>query len=74
MITMRPEVYFESKRSKGLEKQEADPETVERLIQERTEARNEKNWQKADEIRATLEKMNISLEDREDGTIWKMRS
>ncbi|OGP61333.1 MAG: cysteine--tRNA ligase, partial [Deltaproteobacteria bacterium RBG_13_49_15] len=74
IITMKPEVYFESKRSKGLEKQEVDPETVERLIQERTEARNEKNWQKADEIRATLEKMNISLEDREDGTIWKMRS
>lgn len=74
IITRKPKVYFESKRSKGLEKQEVDPETVERLIQERAEARKEKNWKKADEIRATLEKMNISLEDREDGTIWKIRS
>ncbi|MFH1102341.1 MAG: cysteine--tRNA ligase [Pseudomonadota bacterium] len=74
IITREPKVYFESKRSKGLERQEVDPETVERLIQERAEARTEKNWQKADEIRATLEKMNISLEDRGNGTIWKIRS
>lgn len=48
-----------------------DAEKIEMLIQERFEARNEKNFKRADEIRDTLKEMGIVLEDKPDGTDWK---
>lgn len=40
------------------------------LIKERKEARDSKNWARADEIRKELVDMGITLEDTKDGTIW----
>ncbi len=47
------------------------PEEIERLIKERAEARKNKDYKKADEIRAKLLDMGIILEDTKDGTRWK---
>ncbi|MDO4809058.1 MAG: cysteine--tRNA ligase [Eubacteriales bacterium] len=44
---------------------------VEALIAERTAARKEKNWAKADEIRDRLGAMGIILEDTKEGVKWK---
>jgi len=46
---------------------------VNRIIEERTNCRKEKNWQRADEIRAKLAELGIVLEDTSGGTkiIWK---
>lgn len=44
---------------------------VEALIEERTAARKEKNWAKADEIRDRLGAMGIILEDTKEGVKWK---
>jgi cysteinyl-tRNA synthetase len=45
---------------------------VERLVAERNEARKQKNFTRADEIRKTLAAQGIILEDRPDGTTrWK---
>lgn len=47
-------------------------EEIERLIVERNEARKQKNFSRADEIRQTLAEKGITLEDRPDGTTrWK---
>ena len=43
---------------------------IEALIEERTKARAEKNWAKADEIRDKLKEMNIVLEDTPQGVKW----
>jgi len=43
---------------------------VEKMIAERTAARQEKNWAKADEIRETLRTMGIILEDTPHGVKW----
>lgn len=43
---------------------------VEALIEERTKARAEKNWAKADEIRDKLKEMNIIIEDTPQGIKW----
>ena len=48
------------------------PEEIERFIEERNSARKEKNWKKADEIRDHLNSLGIVLEDRADGTDWKV--
>jgi cysteinyl-tRNA synthetase len=44
---------------------------IEKLIKEREEARKQKNFQKADEIRNKLQDMGIILEDTPEGTKWK---
>jgi len=48
-------------------------EEIERLIEERKQARLEKNYPKADSIRKSLEEKNIILEDKKDMTTWKVK-
>lgn len=47
-----------------------DSAEIEALIEERTAARKEKNWAKADEIRNRLTEMGIILEDTPQGVKW----
>ena len=44
---------------------------VEALIAERAEAKAAKNFARADEIRAELSTMGITLQDTKNGTRWK---
>lgn len=46
-------------------------EDVERLIEERLEARKNRDFQRSDEIRDTLKEQGIILEDTAQGTRWK---
>ena len=48
-----------------------DSDEIDELILARNDARDNKDWKKADEIRAKLDSMGIVLEDTETGTIWK---
>lgn len=51
-------------------KTESLDDEIEALIKERTKARAEKNWVRADEIRDKLKEMNIILEDTPKGIKW----
>jgi cysteinyl-tRNA synthetase len=42
-------------------------------IEERQEARKQKNWEAADAVRKELDEIGIILEDKSDGTAWKVR-
>lgn len=64
--------YFASKRALGLSREAIDPERIEALIQERAGARKAKDFARADAIRDELQEMNVILEDRPEGTIWKI--
>lgn len=46
-------------------------EEIDSLIEERNQARKEKNFARADEIRDQLLDMGISIEDTREGTIWR---
>jgi cysteinyl-tRNA synthetase len=46
-------------------------EEIEALIEKRQQARKEKNWKLADEIRDSLRERGILLEDGPDGVRWK---
>ncbi len=48
-----------------------DNEEINDLINLRNEARREKDFKRADEIRKKLYNVGILLEDRKEGTIWK---
>ena len=46
---------------------------IERLIAERTQARKEKNWPRADEIRAELDALGVQVTDTATGPTWQLR-
>ncbi len=46
---------------------------VERLIKERKEARKNKNFKRADEIRMELLEKGVALEDSSKGTAWRLK-
>jgi cysteinyl-tRNA synthetase len=50
-----------------------DTDEIDALILERAEAKKEKNYQQADEIRDRLTSMGVILEDTKDGTRWKIK-
>ena len=49
------------------------PDEIERLIEERQEARKNKDYAKADKIRDDLLKKGIILEDTREGVRWKRK-
>ncbi|HEV3382818.1 MAG TPA: cysteine--tRNA ligase [Trebonia sp.] len=50
-----------------------EAETIERLVAERTQARKEKNWARADEIRAELDHLGVQVTDTASGPVWELR-
>ena len=53
------------------ESKNIDQDTIERLIKNRNEARRNKNFDMADEIRKQLKEEGVEIEDTSDGTIWR---
>ena len=49
----------------------SEEEVIIKLIENRDNARKNKDFEKADEIRDKLKVLNISIEDSEDGTKWE---
>jgi len=50
---------------------DVDEAEINKLIDERNAARKNKDFARSDEIRDQLAAMNITLEDKQDGTIWR---
>ena len=67
-----PADYFKAKKEAKLKATSLDSAAIDLLVKERDQARKEKNFKKADEIREKLDKMNVLLEDGPNGTTWKI--
>jgi len=52
---------------------DADSERIDALVQERVDAKKNRNFARADEIRDLLKDEGIILEDTKDGTRWKRK-
>ncbi|WP_123053791.1 cysteine--tRNA ligase [Clostridium sp. JN-1] len=50
-----------------------DSKFIDKFIQERNAARQNRDWTKADEIRDKLNSMNIEILDSKEGTKWKLK-
>jgi len=74
LLQRSPEEFFQEHRRMSLALLGIDEKEVERLIAERTQARKEKNWARADEIRDELAEMSIVVEDKAEGTRWKVKT
>lgn len=66
--------YVEKRTASQLSDAAIATDAIEALVAERSAARSRKDWQRADEIRAQLEEQGILLEDKADGTHWKVSS
>lgn len=69
LLTRDPETFFEEI-SRSADRVDADE--IERMIAERTRARAEKDWARADAVRDRLKEMGVILEDGPQGTSWRM--
>ena len=58
----------------GQARTDIDESWVESMINERIQAKKDKNFRRADEIRAILTGKGIVLEDTKEGTRWKTKS
>jgi cysteinyl-tRNA synthetase len=70
LLCQKPQNYLREQRLENLEKLDIQAEEIERLIEQRKEARKQKNWARADEIRDFLQKKNVELKDGPEGTTW----
>ncbi|MEX0998836.1 MAG: cysteine--tRNA ligase, partial [Thermodesulfobacteriota bacterium] len=72
ILEYEPDEYLQGLKleqaSSGITEQE-----IEELIEERISARKEKNWTRADKIRDELDEKGILLEDKAEGTIWRVK-
>ena len=66
-------VYFNKKKSDLLDDSISD-EWIEGRIKARTDARNAKDYARADQIRKELEQRNIIIQDRPEGVVWKIQN
>ena len=64
-----PEVWLGYNQSENPEKEE-----IEGLINQRNEARRDKDFKLADKIRDELKIKGIEIEDTKNGTIWRKDS
>lgn len=46
---------------------------IEQLVADRTQARKERDWARADQIRAGLAELGVDLTDTPDGPVWQLR-
>jgi cysteinyl-tRNA synthetase len=64
-------VYKELNRTDAPDKKQGAEKIIEDLIKLRSQLREARQFQLADEIRSRLDKLGISLEDTPQGTMWK---
>jgi cysteinyl-tRNA synthetase len=67
LLQQSPESWFAARREADV-----DPDEIESLIAQRAEARKNKDFATADSIRDELAERGILLEDRPEGTIWRV--
>ncbi|MEQ9566444.1 MAG: DALR domain-containing protein, partial [Pseudomonadales bacterium] len=66
LLQQDPDEWFQSGAEGGISAVE-----IEHLIAERIQAKGDKNYARADEIRSYLESEGVLLEDSREGTKWK---
>jgi cysteinyl-tRNA synthetase len=73
LLTQDPVTFIKREQEKVLANLDIDEEQIQKLIEERTLARSEKHWARADEIRNELLVHHIELNDGPQGTTWTVK-
>ncbi len=73
IFTSNPEAYLQGMKTRKMAELGISEEEIEKLIEERAQARKTKNYKRSDEIRDLLLAKNIVLLDSAQGTTWKVK-
>lgn len=68
-----PACYIETKQKEILDHLDIDAAAIDALIAERAQARENKDWSRADEIRNQLLARRIEIKDGPTGTTWHVK-
>ena len=63
---------LERRRAVG-ELDEEERRAIEELVADRTQARQQRDWTRADQIRAQLDELGVQVTDTPDGPLWQLR-
>jgi len=72
VLERNPAEALAALKSRALRLVASDPEEIDRLVIERNQARADKDFARADEIRGRLKTMGVELMDGPEGTTWKV--
>ncbi len=72
VFELNPDMFFQTDRSTEVAKRGLDGQKIEALILERRKAREDKDWQRADDIRKELAAQRITLKDSAAQTTWSI--
>jgi cysteinyl-tRNA synthetase len=67
-----PQAYLADLQSRRLARAGLSADQVQKLVEERTAARKAKDFARADELRKQLTEMTVEIEDKPEGTVWRM--
>jgi cysteinyl-tRNA synthetase len=73
LFQVSPEQFFSDRKQEGMSTAGVSEADIQGLIDERLEARRQKNWGRADEIRDELAAKCIVLKDTPQGTEWSVK-
>jgi cysteinyl-tRNA synthetase len=73
MLGTGPAVYRERTRARRLAARKLSVESIEEKLRQRTEARQNKDFARADQFRAELTSMGVDVADAPEGSTWSVR-
>lgn len=73
LLGREPSVVLEEINHLRLEAMEIDAEQIEERIAARKQARADRDWAKADELRDELDALGVEIMDSPEGTTWRMK-
>lgn len=73
LLQQDPQEYVRDKKQKRLETIDITVEDIDKMILERSQAREKKDWASSDAIRDRLLQYGIELKDSAEGTTWDVR-
>jgi cysteinyl-tRNA synthetase len=74
LLDKNPVTYIQQRQESIIKELAIDRDEVEKLIQERKTAREQKDWAKADAVRDRLQALHIEIKDDPSGTSWKVKT
>ena len=71
LATLEPSELDQRRTADDLSSEER--RTIEELVADRTQARQNRDWARADQIRAELDALGVQLTDTPEGPVWHLR-
>jgi len=71
LFNQTPAEYSQDQKNRMSDQGTQDNDNIDQLVEERFQARKNKDWARADAIRDQLKDMGIIIEDTPDGSRWK---